>query len=193
MKALEEKILKSGTCIGTEILKVDNFLNHQLDVKFIEEMGEEIARIYKDKKPTKILTIETSGIIIGAAASRAMGYIPVVFAKKMKPSTMNTEAFEAECTSFTKGTTSIVRVDKRFLSPDDRLIIVDDFLARGQAGLALIEIANQAGAQILGFTAAIEKKAQGGSDLIRAKGVYVQSLAVVEKMQDGVVYFEQED
>ncbi len=190
MKALEEKILREGTCIGDNILKVDNFLNHQLDVKFMDEMGEELARIFKENNPSKILTVESSGIAIAQSASRALGYIPVVFAKKTAPSTMIEDCYTAEAISFTKGTSSILRVSKNFLSEGDRVLIVDDFLARGEAGLALVSICEQAKAKVVGFSAAIEKKHQGGSAKLREKGIKVQSLAVIDTMHDGKVYFE---
>lgn len=193
MKSLEEKILKEGKCIGSEILKVDMFLNHQIDTKFMDEMGEEIARLFKDEKPNKILTIEASGIAIAMAASRALGYIPVVFAKKSKPSTMVDGNYMADAKSFTKGTVNTLVVAKDFLNVEDRVLLVDDFLASGEAGLAMMDLVKQAGGKVVGFTAAIEKKHQGGGDRLRKEGIKVSNLAVIEKMQDGKIEFEQED
>ena len=190
MKALEEKILKEGVCIGDDILKVDGFLNHQIDVKFLDEIGLEIARIFGEEKPNKILTVEASGIAIAVAASNHLGGIPVVFAKKAKPSTMQDGEYVAEAVSFTKGITNMLHVSKKFLSSNDRVLIVDDFLARGEAGMALCDLVKQAGGEIVGFTAAIEKKHQGGADRMRELGIKVQSLAVIEKMHDGKIDFE---
>lgn len=190
MKALEEKILNEGKCIGSEILKVDMFLNHCLDVKFIDEMGEEIARIFAEERPNKILTVEASGIAIATATSRAIGYIQVVFAKKATPSTMSEEFYCAEARSFTKGTKSFLRVSKEFLGHNDRVLIVDDFLASGDAGIALCELVAQAGGRVVGFAAAIEKKYQGGAKRLRKQGVKVECLAVIDSMQDGRIIFE---
>lgn len=190
MKSLEEKIIKEGTCIGDDIVKVDNFLNHQIDVKFLDEIGKEIARLFADTNPNKILTVEASGIAIAVAASNHMGGIPVVFAKKAKPSTMQDGFYAAEAVSFTKGTTNILHVSKKFLSSEDKVLIVDDFLARGEAGMALCDLVKQAGGEVVGFSAAIEKKHQGGAERIRSLGVKVQSLAVIENMHDGQIDFE---
>ena len=190
MKALEEKIIKDGVCIGDDILKVDNFLNHQIDVKFLDEIGKEIARLFADAKPNKILTVEASGIAIAIAASNYLGGIPVVFAKKAKPSTMQDGDYTAEAISFTKGITNVLHVSKKFLSNEDRVLIVDDFLARGEAGVALCNLVEQSGGEVVGFSAAIEKKHQGGADRIRSLGIKVQSLAVIESMHDGQIDFE---
>ncbi len=190
MKALEEKIVNEGTCIGDDIVKVDNFLNHQIDVKFLDEIGKEIARLFADSKPNKLLTVEASGIAIAIAASNHLGGIPVVFAKKAKPSTMQDGMYCAEAISFTKGVTNILHVSKKYLTSDDRVLIVDDFLARGEAGVALCDLVKQADGKIVGFAAAIEKKHQGGADRIRNLGVNVQSLAVISNIQDGKIDFE---
>ncbi len=190
MKALEEKIVKQGTCIGSEVLKVDTFINHGIDTKFLDDMGKEIARIFAGDEPTKILTAEASGIAIAVAAANHLNYIPVVFAKKNKPNTMGLDVYESSAKSFTKGSIFTLRVTKELISKDDRILIVDDFLAHGQAALALYDIATQAGAKVVGCTAVIEKKYQGGSERVRKLGVHVQSLAVIEKMEDGKITFE---
>lgn len=192
MKALENKILTDGVCIGDDILKVDNFINHQIDIKLADEIGVEIARIFKDEKPNKIFTVESSGIVFAATAARAFDYLPMVFAKKTAPSTLIEDCYTAEAMSFTKGTKSVLRVSKKFLSAEDRVLIVDDFLARGEAGMALCDIVEQAGGKVVGFTAIIEKKHQGGADRLRARGIKVQSLAVIEKMQNGKITFEED-
>lgn len=189
MKALEEKILREGQIIGSEIVKVDGFLNHRIDVGFLEEIGAEFARIFAEDSPNKILTVEASGIAVACAASAKLGHVPVVFAKKASPSTMTGGFYAAEARSFTKGTTSLLRVSEDFLSSDDRLLILDDFLARGEAGLALLDIAEQAGAKTVGFGAVIEKRFQGGAARITERGVKVRSLAVIERIEDGVPTF----
>ncbi len=189
MKKLEEKILKEGRLIGTDILKVDGFLNHMVDVSFMDEMAEVIAEDFGDKRPTKILTVEASGIALACSAARALGYIPVVFAKKAKPNTMIDEVYEADALSFTKRTVSTITVSKNFLTKDDRVLIVDDFLAHGETGLALCHIVAQAGAVVVGYSAAIEKKYQGGSQRLRIMGIDVRSLAVIEEIKDGQIVF----
>ncbi len=192
MRALEEKIRNEGSAIGTEIVKVDGFLNHQLDVAFMDEMGAAFAEIFREKRPNKILTVEASGIAIAVAASRSLGYLPVVFAKKAAPNTMTEEFYAAEARSFTKGTVSLLRASKKYLGPEDRLLILDDFLAHGEAGAALCEIAKEAGAEVVGFGAAVEKYFQGGRKKLEALGVEVHSLAVIEKIVDGQITFRED-
>lgn len=190
MKSLEEKILREGSAIGTEIVKVDGFLNHQIDVRFMDEIGSEIAHLFANSGANTILTVEASGIAIACAASRAMGYVPVVFAKKAAPNTMTEGFYGAEARSFTKGTVSMLRVAKKYIKPGDKVLIVDDFLATGEAALAMAEIVKAAGAETVGFTAAIEKKWQGGGDKLRELGIEVKSLAVIAAIDDGKITFE---
>ena len=190
MRSLEEKILREGKAFGTEIVKVDSFLNHQMDVKFMDEIGEEIARLFEGYGVNRILTVEASGIAIACAAARAMNYIPMVFAKKAAPNTMTEEFYGAEAKSFTKGTVSLLRVAKQYIQPGDKVLIVDDFLATGEAAIAMAEIVKAAGAEIVGFTAAIEKKWQGGGDKLRERGIDVKSLAVIAAIDDGKITFE---
>lgn len=190
MKELQDKIIREGKTIGTEIVKVDMFLNHQLDIRLFDAMGEEIKRLFESEKPNKILTVESSGIAIAASAARAFGYIPVVFAKKTLPSTMTEDAYTAEARSFTKGTSSVLRVASQFLNEGDRVLIIDDFLAAGQAGMALCDIVEQSGAKVVGFCAAIEKKHQGGADLLRKRGIPVKNLAIIDHIEDGRIIFE---
>ena len=190
MKLLEERIQRDGTCIGTEIVKVDSFLNHQLDVALIREIGKEFARLFKDDKPNKVLTIEASGIPIAFAAAEALGDIPLVFAKKSAPSTMIEDAYTAEVKSFTKGTVSTVRVAHQYLRPSDRVLIIDDFLAHGEAGMGLVQIIKEAGAVCVGFGAAIEKEHQGGHKKLEEAGVKVESLAVITSIKDGHIIFK---
>ena len=183
MKILEDRIRKDGTCIGTEIVKVDSFLNHQLDVALTRAIGEEFARLFKDERPTKVLTLEASGIPMAFAAAEALGDLPLVFAKKAAPSTMIEDAYTADVKSFTKGTVSTIRVAHQYLCPSDRVLIIDDFLASGEAGVGLVSLVRQAGAECVGFGAAIEKEHQGGHARIEELGIRVESLAVITSIR----------
>ncbi|MCL2492419.1 MAG: xanthine phosphoribosyltransferase [Clostridiales bacterium] len=191
MEILKDRIIKDGVAVGTEILKVDSFLNHQIDVRLFEEIGDEFRRRFADVsgQVDKILTVEASGIAVAAFAARAFGYPPVVFAKKEKPNTMDEQYYFSEVMSFTKRTMSSIRIAKKFLSAGDRCLIIDDFLAHGQAALGLCHIADQAGAFILGVGTVIEKSFQGGGERLREKGVRVESLAVVSKIENGEIFF----
>ncbi len=191
MQALEEKILKEGKVLPGNILKVGNFLNHQLDVDFLMEMGREIARLYKDCGVNKIITIETSGIAIAMAAAAEM-HVPVVFAKKNKTSNISSGVYSTMVHSFTHGTDYKVVISKEFLNENDRVLIIDDFLALGNALNGLIDIASQANAKIEGFAIAIEKGFQGGGDKLRNKGYRVESLAIVDDMSDDSLIFRKQ-
>ena len=191
MKSLQQKILTDGCAIGSEIVKVDGFVNHQLDVRFLEEIGREFARRFADVKVDRILTVEASGIAIAVAAAPHFGYPPVVFAKKAAPNTMTEGFYEAEARSFTKGTVSRLCVSEKFLHPGENVLILDDFLAYGEASLALADMVRNAGGNVAGIGAVIEKGFQGGSEKLRAKGYRVESLAVIEKIEDGVITFEE--
>lgn len=190
MEKLKEKIIIEGTTIGTEIVKVDGFLNHQMDVKFLEEVGKEFGKRFEDVKVDKILTVEASGIAIACLAVPYFGYVPVVFAKKAAPSTMNEGFLEAEARSFTKGTVSSLKVAKKFIKEGESILIIDDFLASGEASAALSEIVEKGGAKVAGVGAVIEKGHQGGSDRLRKKGYRVESLAVIDKIEDGKIIFK---
>ena len=189
MEALKQKILNEGTAVGTEIVKVDSFLNHAIDVAFMEKVGEEFARRFSSCSIDKILTVESSGIAVACMAARYFGYPPVIFAKKAKPNTMTEGSYTAEARSFTKGTVSEFRVSQRFLGEGDRVLIIDDFLARGGAAVALTQIVRQSGAEVVGIGAVIEKGFQGGGDKLRAEGCRVESLAVIDRIEDGVIRF----
>ena len=189
MDALKNKILTEGKAIGTEIVKVDGFLNHQLDVRFLEEIGAEFGKRFAGTKVDKILTVEASGIAIACAAAPKFNYAPVVFAKKAAPSTMNEGFFEAEAKSFTKGTVSKLKVAKKFINEGENILILDDFLASGEASVALAQIVEMAGAKVAGIGAVIEKGFQGGSDRLREMGYTVESLAVIDRIDDGVITF----
>lgn len=191
MEALKKRIREEGSVIGTEIVKVDSFLNHQIDVAFFDEIGAEFKKRFNDIRISKILTVEASGIAIACAAARHFGFPPVVFAKKAVPSTMDDGCLEATAKSFTKGTISNLKVDKKHLKKDDKVLIIDDFLASGEAAIALADIVEQAGAEVVGFGAVIEKGYQGGAERLKEKGYRVESLAKISKITNGRVYFEE--
>ena len=189
MKALEEKIVNEGTVLSADILKVGNFLNQQLDVPFIMQMGEEIARLYKNDGVNKILTIESSGIAIATAAAVYLG-TPVVVAKKSRASTQTGGMYTASVHSFTHGNTYEAIIPCEYLAAGDRVLIVDDFLAHGAALEGLLSIVKQAGAMLCGCAIAIEKAFQGGGDKLRAEGIRIDSLACIASMspEGGIVY-----
>ena len=186
--ALEDKILNEGKVLPGDILKVDCFLNHRIDVPFLLEMGKEIARIYENENVNKILTIETSGIPIAFAASQFMG-VPVVFAKKDKSGNISPDVYSSKVTSFTRKNVYDAVVSKDFLSKEDRILVIDDFLAKGNALTGLIDIVNQAGAFLCGCAIGIEKGFQGGGDELRKNGIRVDSLAIVESMTENSLSF----
>ncbi|MCR4669527.1 MAG: xanthine phosphoribosyltransferase [Clostridia bacterium] len=183
MKLMEQMILKDGKVLPGGILKVGSFLNQQIDTELLAAMGEEIKRLYAGDHVTKILTIESSGIAIAAAAGMAM-QVPVVFAKKHKTSNVDGEIYSSVVHSFTHGTDYNVVVSRDYIRPDDRILLVDDFLASGSALEGLIELADAAGAEVVGVAIAIEKCFQGGGDELRAKGVRIESLAMIDAMDD---------
>lgn len=191
MEALEKKILKEGKVLPGNILKVNSFLNHRLDVDFLMEIGKEIARLFKDEKIDKILTIETSGIAIAVAAASQM-HLPVVFAKKHKSANLSSDLYTTVVHSYTHGTDYTVVVSKEFLNENEKVLIIDDFLANGKALLGLIDILNQAKAETVGCCCVIEKGFQGGGDALRAQGIRVESLAIVDKMTDTTLTFRQD-
>ena len=182
MKLLEEKIQAEGKVKPGNILKVDGFLNHQMDIGLFSEMGAEFRRLFPEKDITKILTIEASGIGIACIAAQHFGNVPVVFAKKAQSINLDGEQYATSIYSFTKQREYPVIVGKRFLTPDDRVLIIDDFLANGCALLGLLELTEKAGATVEGIGIAVEKGFQQGGDLIRSKGIQLESLAIVESM-----------
>ena len=188
MQQMEEKILSEGQVLPGGILKVGSFLNQMIDTEFLREIGEEIRRLYAQDGVTKILTIESSGIAIAAAAGLQMG-VPVVFAKKHKSSNVDGQVYTAVVHSYTHNTDYTIVVSSDYLKKGDRVLLVDDFLANGKALVGLTELVEQAGAELVGAAIAVEKGFQGGGDYLRAKGVRVESLAIVESMDDGVVTF----
>ncbi|MFI3084936.1 xanthine phosphoribosyltransferase [Streptococcus sp. 2020WUSS089] len=192
MKALEARILKDGQVLGENILKVDSFLTHQVDFRLMKEMGQVLADVYRSKEITKVVTIEASGIAPAVYVAESLD-VPMIFAKKHKNITMTEGILTAEVYSFTKQVTSTVSIASKFLSPEDRVLIVDDFLANGQAAKGLIDIIQQAGAQVAGVGIIIEKSFQDGRQLLLDAGVPVTSLARIEKFQDGQVVFTAAD
>ncbi len=181
MNFLEERIVKDGVVKEGNILKVDSFLNHQLDVELFDKMGAEWKERFKDVEINKILTIEASGIGIACVVARHFG-VPVVFAKKSQSVNLDGEMYTAEVESFTHKNKNQVIVSKKFLNPDDKILIIDDFLANGCALQGLISIINQAGASVSGIGIAIEKGFQTGGQIIRNMGYRLESLAIVDGM-----------
>ena len=189
MELLEKRIIQDGEILPGNILKVSNFLNHQIDVNLMEQLGEEFFRLYKNSNVTKVLTIESSGIAVGYAVARKFG-VPLVFAKKHKSSNVNEGVYSSKVWSFTHNQAYTVVVSKKYISKGDKILIVDDFLANGNALKGLIEIVEQAEASVSGICIAIEKCFQNGGSLIRNAGYRVESLAAVEKMtDDGKIIF----
>lgn len=181
MDLLKKKILEEGQVYAGNILKVDCFLNHQIDCGFLAEVGKEFHRLYKDEGVNKILTIEASGIAIGAMAAQEFG-CPLVFAKKNKTKNIAGDVYTAPVESFTHGTTYNIMVSKKFLNPGDKVLIVDDFLAIGNALKGLISLVKESGAELVGCGTVIEKGYQHGGDKLRAEGIRVESLAIIESM-----------
>ena len=188
MKLLEDRILKDGVIKEGGVVKIDSFLNHQMDISLINEIGREFARLFKGEKVTKILTVEASGIGIACITAQYFG-VPVVFAKKSESKNLDGDIYTAPVLSFTKGKEYIIRVAKRFLSPEDRVLIIDDFLAKGKAVLGLKSIVEQAGATLVGAGICIEKGFQDGGELVRQTGVRLESLAVIKEMSDDSLVF----
>ncbi len=190
MDLLKQKILSEGEVYEGNILKVDGFLNHRIDIPFLKEVGREFHRLFKDEGINKILTIEASGIAIGAMVAQEF-QCPLVFAKKTKTKNIAGDIYTSKVESFTHGTTYDILVSKRFLDENDKVLIVDDFLAVGNALNGLIEIVNKSGAQLAGCGVVIEKGFQHGGDKLRSQGIKVESLAIVERMDAamGKVYF----
>lgn len=192
MKLLEDRILKDGH-IGTDnVLKVDSFLNHQIDVSFVCELGKEFYRLFKDENITKILTIEASGIGIACLTAQYFN-VPVVFAKKTKTINIYSDTYNATVHSYTHKKDYDIVVSNEFLSTDDNVLIIDDFLAKGSALTALLMLIEKAGAKTAGAGIVIEKAYQGGGDLVRDMGVRVESLAKIKSIsqKDGIVFCKQ--
>lgn len=188
MQALEEKIAREGTVLPGGVLKVGSFLNQQIDTVFLKEMAKEAGRLFAGRPVTKVLTVEASGIAFATAVALELG-VPMVFAKKHPSANVSGEQYYAPVYSFTHKTTYTISVSREYLKREDKVLITDDFLANGNALKGLISIVDQAGAEVVGCCAEIEKGFQGGGDELRGRGYKVESLAIVEKMEDGKIEF----
>ena len=193
MNFLQKKILSDGIVREGNVLKVDSFLNHQMDVETIDNIGKTFYERFKDKNITRIVTIEASGIALGYATAKYFN-LPFVFAKKSKSINIDSEVYVAEVESFTHKCTNKVVISKKFINPNDKVLIIDDFLANGCALQGLIQIVEQAGAQVAGIGIAIEKGFQNGGTIIRNLGYQLESLAIVESMDasTGTVTFREQ-
>lgn len=189
MELLEERIRKDGEVLPGNILKVSSFINHQIDVQLLDELGAEFKRLYKDSKITKILTVEASGIAIACSVARQFG-VPVVFAKKHQSSNVNEDVYSTTVWSFTHSRNYNVVVSKKFLNANDTVLIVDDFLANGSALAGLLDLVNKAGAKAEGACIVIEKGFQDGGEKLRNEGVRIESLAIVDSMsvEEGIKF-----
>ena len=187
MRALREAIEKQGLGLGTDIVKVDMFLNHRIDTALLFEMGEAFADAFREDAPTLVLTVEASGIAIAMAAAHALGDIPVVFAKKGQTVVQNQDMLQAKVYSFTHKRENVIRVDRRYLPAGERVLIVDDFLADGQASKGLMELCRQAECEVVGVGIAVEKGFMPGGKALREAGVKLVSLAIVTGIEDGKV------
>lgn len=194
MKLLEERIRQEGIVKSGSVLKVDSFINHQMDVLFFDKMGAEFKRLYADAPINKILTIEASGIGIAIIAGLRFG-VPVVFAKKSRSSNISDDVYHTVIHSYTHNNDNNVIVSREYLSPEDHLLIIDDFLANGCAMEGLIDLAHQAGATVEGLGIAVEKGFQKGGDKLRQEGYRVESLAIIESMDaaTGEIVFREQD
>ena len=192
MEALRKAILEQGNGIGTDIVKVDMFLNHRLDTRLIFDMGRALADHFRRENPDIVLTVEASGIAIALTAAHFLGDIPVVFAKKSGTSTQSADMLTAVAHSFTHGNDNTLRVDRRYLPAGSRVLIVDDFLADGQASQAMMRIVEQAGCALVGVGIGIEKGFQPGGKKLRDAGVNLKSLAIVDHIQDGKIVLRED-
>ena len=188
MQLLKEKILKEGRVLEGNILKVDSFLNHQIDTELLNEIGKEFKKRFQDKDITKILTVEASGIAIAVIAAQYFN-VPVVFAKKTEAKNLDKEVYEGSVYSYTKAKHYKIRVSKKYISKEDNILILDDFLANGQAILGLKEIVDAADANLAGAGIVIEKGFQKGGKLLREAGINIESLAIIDSLEeDGIVF-----
>ena len=188
MELLQQRILSDGKVLPGGILKVDGFLNHQIDPALLYEMAKELQRLYAGEQINKVLTIEASGIAIATMVGYVLG-CPLVFAKKSKTKNISNNVYSVEVESFTHGNTNTVVVSREYIKPGDRVLIVDDFLAVGNALRGLCSLVRQAGAEVAGCAVAIEKAFQQGGDKLRAEGVRVEALASIESMTDDSLTF----
>ncbi len=188
MHALEQKILAEGIVLSEEVLKVDSFLNHQIDPIMMQQIGQEFARLFKDAGITKIITIEASGIAPAVMAGLELG-VPVIFARKYQSLTLKDDLYRSKVFSFTKQIESTIAISNKHISSTDKVLVIDDFLANGQAALGLADLIHQANAEVVGIGIVIEKSFQPGRDLLLEKGYRVESLARVKSLANGTVEF----
>lgn len=188
MHALEQKILNEGIVLSDQVLKVDAFLNHQIDPVLMQQIGKEFAARFKDAGITKIITIEASGIAPAVMAGLELG-VPVIFARKYQSLTLKDDLYRSKVFSFTKQTESTIAISNKHISASDKALVIDDFLANGQAALGLIDLIHQADAEVVGVGIVIEKSFQPGRDILLEKGYRVESLARVQSLSNGTVTF----
>lgn len=187
MEALKRAIREQGKGIGTDIVQVASFLNHRLDTALLFEMGKEIAGVFKDDAPTLVMTVEASGIALALATARALNNLPVIFCKKSQAKNQNEAMYETQVNSYTRGLPYVMRCAKALLPQGARVLVVDDFLANGEAMLGMMDLVHQAGSAVVGAAAAIEKGFQNGGKALREMGVKLLSLSVVREIRDGVI------
>ncbi|PGW13235.1 xanthine phosphoribosyltransferase [Bacillus cereus] len=192
MKVLQEKILNEGKVLSGDVLKVDAFLNHQIDPVLMQEIGKEFAKRFKEENITKIVTIESSGIAPAVMAALELG-VKVIFARKRKSLTLQDNMYVSNVYSFTKQETNEISLSRNHIDENDRVLIIDDFLANGQAALGLMSLVEQAGASIAGIGIVIEKAFQDGGKKLREQGVRVESLAEIASLDNGTVTFVQQE
>ena len=188
MHALEQKILAEGIVLSDQVLKVDSFLNHQIDPKLMQQIGQEFAHLFKDAGITKIITIEASGIAPAVMAGLELG-VPVIFARKYQSLTLKDDLYRSKVFSFTKQIESTIAISNKHISASDKVLVIDDFLANGQAALGLADLIHQAQAEVVGIGIVIEKSFQPGRDILLEKGYRVESLARVKSLSNGSVEF----
>lgn len=191
MQELNEKIRKFGTVLPGNVLKVDAFLNHQVDPELMFHVGQEFAKRFADKGITKIWTVESSGIAPAVMTGLAMK-VPVIFARKHKSLTLNNNMYVADVYSYTKKTTNRISISKKYVAPDDKILMIDDFLANGQAVEGMLEIADQAGVAVAGAGIVIEKSFQPGGKELRDRGIRVESLARIKSLAANQIEFEED-
>lgn len=191
MDRLKKRLLTDGEICDGDIIRVDMFLNHCLDTELIEEIGKQLAKRFKAERPTKVLTAESSGIPIAIFAAHALG-IPAVYAKKYQADYIDPSVYSTEIHSFSMEKSFTLRVSKRYLEEDDRVLLIDDILSSGQSTLGLIDLVSQAGAEIVGVGVAIEKAGREGGELLRRMGIRVEALVTVERVTDGRIIFADE-
>ena len=192
MRELEEAIRKDGIGLGTEVVKVDMFLNHRIDTALLMKMGEYFANEFREDKPTLVLTVEASGIAMAVAAAAHLDNIPVLFAKKSATVVQTEDMLQAPVYSFTHKTQNIIRINRNYIPEGSRVLIVDDFLANGEATQGMISLCRQAGAEVIGIGIAVEKGFQNGGKLLREQGYKLRSLAIIDAIEDGKFVFREQ-